>query len=92
MTILMAQNKDQFINSLFCPINGRTYDGYIARRYKNRIDFFAFGSDYCINKHGVILSKRKLEDGQTWYTIANTQSWFKGYAQEQEWIMEIKTA
>lgn len=90
MTILIAQNKDQFVNSLFSPVNGKTYDGYITRKSKTRIDFFALGSDYCINNNGVICSKRKLDNGKTWYSYANTVDWFDGYAQEQEWIKEMR--
>lgn len=89
MRILIAENEAQFINSLFSPINGKTYDGYITRKSRTKVDFFVFGSDYCINKHGVICSKRKLENGKTWYTIANTAGWFDGCKQEQEWIAQI---
>ncbi len=68
--INIAKNKDEFLNSLFKPVDGKTYDGYIIRRTKTGVRLFMFGDEFHVNKHAVLCSTMKLPNGKTWYSYA----------------------
>lgn len=69
--INLANNQSAMLDSLFTPVNGKTYDGYIEKVTKNKIDFWARGKHYTINKHGVICRRswplKEQGDNRTFY-------------------------
>jgi len=67
---IITRDKASFLESLFKPINGKTADGYVSKRLKNRIVVWLAGKEYTVNAHKVWCNMTKLANGQTWYSHA----------------------
>lgn len=87
----IADNKNQFLESLFKPIEGKTYDGYIEKvtrtGRKAGVHFWARNKEYTVTPRGVLASRSKDEKGQTWYSY--TLGVFKSYSAECDFCSDM---
>lgn len=61
MNCTLAPNASTLVESLFTP--GGTPDGFIRKKSKRSVDFFAFGHELTLNTHGVVCHRSKQPDG-----------------------------
>lgn len=81
------------LESLFKPLpHGGTYDGFVIRRTKNTVRFFAVGREYIINKHNVLCAVSKRPDGKEWFSYADfsIQDRIGSYSQVNEFCLSLK--
>jgi len=82
--LTIAKNAAEYIDSLFHPIDGRTYDGHIVKVKKNSIDLWIRGKDYTLNAYNVLAVRSKGADGKTWYHY-QVDDLFGSRTTEREW-------
>lgn len=63
----LANKESQMLESLFKPVSGRTYDGFIRKVKRTSIDFWARGKEYTITRRGLVVARSRTPDGKTWY-------------------------
>ena len=65
----IATTSKQLLDSLFTK---STKNGHVVKSTKNSIFFELVGHKgvLCVNKHGVVCSVRKLDNGKNWYSYA----------------------
>ncbi len=54
--------------------NPEAFQGFIERRLKRSVDLTVNNKLYTINTHGVLCSRRRLEDGKVWYSFCSSDA------------------
>ena len=65
----IATSNKQLLDSLFTK---SSKNGHVVKSTKNSVFFELVGHKgvLCVNKHGVVCSLRKLDNGKNWYSYA----------------------
>lgn len=63
ITLRLADSKAIFDE------NNQLFQGFIEKRRKRAVDFQVNGKLYTVNTHGVLCSRRIMDDGKTWYSF-----------------------
>ena len=62
--MMIANNQDDMLKSLFKPVDGSTFDGFIRKVKRTSVDFWARGKEYTITQRGLIVARSKSPDGK----------------------------
>lgn len=63
ITLRLADSKAIFDE------NNQLFQGFIEKRRKRAVDFQVNGKLYTFNTHGVLCSRRIMDNGKTWYSF-----------------------
>ncbi len=63
ITLRLADSKAIFDE------NNQLFQGFIEKRRKRAVDFQVNGKLYTVNTHGVLCSRRIMDNGKTWYSF-----------------------
>ncbi|EPG9350616.1 hypothetical protein ACKU3Z_029845 [Pseudomonas aeruginosa] len=81
MTIQLAASRDEYDKS------PASFEGFIEKRLKRRIDMTIDGKLFAMNTHGIVTRRTILEDGRTWYSYTSSSDFhMESLREEMDWV------